>query len=675
MTLIGWILTSISSIGLVYFLYRLIVDIHLNRKLRIVQKGLGEVLPKVKTLFWVKRSYGAVLTFMFLTTTVFSGAFQQGINVEERMLVNAKPVMSATAIRNLLTSAYNITAGDPIRGDISTDMLESVSAPNREFIGTNNQIENVEEADIVKTDGNYIYYASRYRNTLRVLHIGDFGYATLTDEIDLGNLYVDSIFLTDDYLIVVGYMYNSSPYYYDMAVDNVGWRYQSYSGTVRVLDRASLDIVYQLETDGGFYQYRLIEDALYLVSSKYMYNNDEDLRPQFKATKGEEVDEFYVEYDHIYYFDGVPAYNMTVLTGINLKDFTVTSQAFLGYVNQIFATENTLYTTFSYGRYYSFLGFAQGYVYKTQIIKFSMDHDTATLTYIGQGVVDGMIQNQYWMDEYQGYLRVVTTAFGPIINRLFILKESKTTDDLVIVGSITEGLGKPNEKVYSVDFQKDRAFVVTFEIIDPRYWIDLSDPTRPRILKATERPGFATYMHIWNDAGSQTVNIGYTADNSGRIIGMELNATDDSRDDFEDSYVLDHYSNDGQWSYSYSEAIYNPKALMVSPKHGIIAFPVSSHKVTYENNQYTYSFSSQYLVFYINFDAANKEDIISNPIVISHPESVYYASIDRGVYISEQGDKPFELIYTFSNLSMISFDLKTQTIYQTISFQQPKDDE
>lgn len=672
MTLLGWIITSFLGVGLGYFIYRLTVEIHLNKKLRMVQKSLGEVVPKVKAVFWVKRSYSVILTVMLMMTTVFSGAFDQTITFDQRILKNAKPVLTADTIRSLLSSQYYPVFGGP-RAGIATDMIENTSADNRDYIGTNNQIQNVEEADIVKTDGNYIYYAARYQNILRVFHIGNYGFATLSHEIDLNNLYVDSMFLTDEYLIVIGYTYDVSPYIYDSVYD-FGWRYMSYTGTVKVFDRETFDVVYTLETDGNFYQYRLIEDALYLVSNKYIHGNNDELRPYFKTTEGQTMREFYLDYDEIYYFDNVPVYSMTVLTGINLNTFDITSEAFLGYVNQIFATENTLYTAFSYTKYYSFLGFTQGYYTQTQIIKFSMDHEKASLTYIGQGVVDGYIENQYWMDEYQDDLRVVTTASNPVINRLFVLRESKTTDDLIIIGSITEGLGKPDEKVYSVDFQNDKAFVVTFQIIDPRYWIDLSNPRQPRILKATERPGFATYMHIWNEAGSQTVNIGYTADSSGRIIGMELSATDDSKVDFEDSYVLPYQSDDRTWTYAYSEAIYNPKALMVSPRHGIIAFPVSSYRYTRINDVYTYSYVNQYLVFYINFDAVNKEDIISSPIIINHPQSERYFNIERGVYISESGDNPFELIYTFSNLSMISFDLKTQTIYQTITYNVPNDD-
>jgi len=241
----------------------------------------------------------------------------------------------------------------------------------------------------------------------------------------------------------------------------------------------------------------------------------------------------------------------------------------------------------------------------------------------------------------------------------------------VIVGSITEGLGKPNERVYSVDFQGTTGYVVTFEQIDPRYWIDLSDPKNPKILKATERPGFSTYLHIWNDEGTQVVGFGFSADENGRVNGMEIIASNDDLG-LEDSYVLSHQDLSGVWSYSYSEASYNPKAMMISPDHGIVAFPVMTYSYQ-EVSPYEYksTYISQYLVFYIDFTKENPDDYISDPIVISHEASEYYFGIDRGVYISESGDNGFEMIYTLSVSGMVSYNLETRTVGQTVLFELP----
>ena len=679
MTLFGWIALSVFSLITLYFTFQLTKDILWNKKLRLFQKGLGETVVKAPALFWVKRSYGAVVAGLFVLATVFSGAFSQPPMLGDRVLVNAKALSSAEELRSLLGNQLNNQGG----WFAVDDMLEGVDAlraeagvdnqnkAERDYIGTNNQVEGIEEADIVKTDGNMIYYASRYQNKVRILSIGTGGLATLEEDLDLGDVYTDSIFLTDEYLIVIGYNYQSYPFYYAEDLDFVGWRYPAYTGSVIVYDRETLEVAYQLQTDSNFYQYRLIDDALYLISNKSLYGDE--LRPTFSEKEGaaDEVTS-HLDYSDIYYFDDVPVYGMTVFTGIKLNEtFDVTSQAFLGYVNQIYADEDNLYTAFSYTKYYEFTDAFIGYTTQTQILKFAINTEDASLEYIAQGIVDGQIENQYWMDEYEGYLRVVTSDWSPIKNRLFILKEKGDTDDLEIVGSITSGLGKPNERVYSVDFQGPTGYVVTFQQIDPRYWIDLSDPTNPVILKATDREGVPTYLHIWNESGTQVVAFGFTADTNGRMTGMELSAYDEVLG-IEDAYQLLHQDQAGIWSYSYSEASYNPKALMVSPEKGIIAFPIMSWSYQHIGNyEYKSTYISQYLVFYIDFSQENPDDIISDPIVISHPESDYYFGIERGVYISESGEEGFEVIYTLSNMGMISYNLRTKEIYQTIEFELP----
>lgn len=679
MTLFGWIALSVFSIIALYFLIQLTNDILWNHQLRRFQKGVGDAVSKTpRTLFWVKRSYGAVVAGLFVLATVFSGTFSLPPILGDRILVNAKSLSNAEELQHMISlNQINNQGGWFATTDsFNEDMLEKANGDmdaigaERDFIGTNNQVEGVEEADIVKTDGNMIYYASRYQNKIRILSIGVNGFATLEEDLDLGDVYTDSIFLTDQYLIVIGYIYDNSPYFYDAALVT-GWRYPAYTGTVIAYDRDTLEIAYQLETDGNFYQYRLIKDeitgeeALFLISNKTLSGSDP--RPTFNQKIGEEDEAVsHLDYSSIYYFDDVPVYGMTVFTGIDLANFNLSSKAFLGYVNQIYADEDNLYTTFTYYDYYRFTEAFEGYTTKTQILKFEMNIEDARLDYIAQGIVDGRIDNQYWMDEYQGYLRVVTTDWNPVKNQLFILKEKKDTDDLEIVGSITSGLGKPDETVYSVDFQGSIGYVVTFREIDPRYWIDLSNPTKPKILKETERPGVSTYLHIWNEEGNQVIGFGFMSDSNGRITGIELYAEDEELMSKKDTYQLPYQDSSGLWSYSYSEALYNPKALMISSTKGIFGFPIMSWAYSKNKSYYV----SMYLVFYIDFTKENPDDILSDPIVITSDQSEHFFGIDRGVYISDE-EEGFEMIYTLSNMGMISYNLKTKEIYQTIDFELP----
>jgi inhibitor of cysteine peptidase len=663
MTLTGWIIVSLLSVVVLVFGYRFISDILWNTKLGKFHKTNHVVVPKVSGLYWLKRSYGLVLSSLLVVATVSTGAFSIPITMGERVLVNAAPVQSLSNLMQIIEDA-NASPwwNDFFRGDIAIDAIEpemeasgdySGSTP-RDYIGTNTQIEGVDEADIVKTDGYTIYYASRYQNKIRVIDILDDHTAELQADLDLGNLYTDALYLTETQLIVIGYIYTVIPYEYIEGSDYFGWAYISYTGAVRVYDRETMELEYTLETDSNFYEHRLIGNSLFLISSKSIHTDE--LRPVFKETEGEEdTVTNYLPYEDIYYFDDMPIYSMTVVTGIQLETYEVTSQAFLGGVSEIFASEDSIYTVNSYYTY----TLLNEYRNFSQIVKYDLDTEHASITYVGEARVEGYVGDQYWMDEFNGYFRVVTSTWWPTHNALYILEEDEETDVLNVVGSITEGLGKENEQVKSVRFIGNTGYVVTFEQTDPLYRIDLSDPTAPVIVSAIEEPGYSTYMHIWDEEAGYVVGFGFSADTNGRVNGLKISAYDTSDPSITEpleSYQLNAEDEEGIYSYSYSEASYNPKALMVSPTHGIIAFPVMSFRYFYdsEKGDYEYSYVSQFMVFYIDFTA---EQIISDPIIINHEETYYYAGIDRGVYINGH-------IYTLSYTEMKIFDLMNQVVLE-----------
>ncbi len=651
MTLTGWIIVSLLSAGVLVFGYRFISDILWNTKLGKFHKTNHVVVPKVSGLYWLKRSYGLVLSSLLVVATVSTGAFNIPVTMGERVLVNATPVQSLSNLTQIIDEA-NASPwwNDFFRGDIAVDEMapnmegaeDYAGGEERDYIGTNTQIEGVDEADIVKTDGYTIYYASRFQNKIRVIDILDDHTAELQADLDLGDLYTDALYLTETQLIVIGYIYTVVPYTYEEGSDYFGWAYVSYTGAVQVYDRATMELEYTLETDSNFYEHRLIGNSLFLISSKSIHTDE--LRPVFKETEGEEdTVTTYLPYEDIYYFDDMPIYSMTVVTGIQLETYEVTSQAFLGAVSEIFASEDSIYTVNSYYTY-TLLNEYRNY---SQIVKYDLDTEHATITYVGEARVEGYVGDQYWMDEFNGYFRVVTSTWWPTHNALYILEEDDETDALNIVGSITEGLGKDNEQVKSVRFVGNTGYVVTFEQTDPLYRIDLTDPTAPVIVSAIEEPGYSTYMHVWDEEAGYVVGFGFSADTNGRVNGLKISAYDTSDPLITEpleSYQLNDQDEEGIYSYSYSEASYNPKALMVSPDHGIIAFPVMSFRYFYdsETGDYEYSYVSQFMIFYIDFTA---EQIISDPILINHEETYYYAGIDRGVYIDVKFDVDQELYY------------------------------
>ena len=107
--------------------------------------------------------------------------------------------------------------------------------------------------------------------------------------------------------------------------------------------------------------------------------------------------------------------------------------------------------------------------------------------------IPGSPLNQYSTDLWDGHLRVVTTEHDwrseddRTRNKIFVLAvpEAGASPEMVRVGE-SGHVGKPNESVYSVRFIGPRAYVVTFERIDPFYIYDLSDPANPAKLGELE---------------------------------------------------------------------------------------------------------------------------------------------------------------------------------------------
>ncbi|HEC94696.1 MAG TPA: hypothetical protein ENI45_01870, partial [Thermoplasmatales archaeon] len=118
------------------------------------------------------------------------------------------------------------------------------------------------------------------------------------------------------------------------------------------------------------------------------------------------------------------------------------------------------------------------------------------VSYAAQGEVPGRVLNQFSMDEYNGFLRVATTAGsvwgGESRNNIYILNQ-----DLDRVSEL-EGIA-PGERIYSARFMGPKAYLVTFKKVDPFFTIDLSDPYNPKILGELKIPGYSDYLHPYDE--------------------------------------------------------------------------------------------------------------------------------------------------------------------------------
>ena len=201
--------------------------------------------------------------------------------------------------------------------------------------------------------------------------------------------------------------------------------------------------------------------------------------------------------------------------------------------------------------------------------------------YRGSGVVSGQLygggNNDFRISEYRDVLRLVTTIFTDdeedrFDHVLSTLSASSEAPELNLLASLPEPggeeLGKANEDLYGVRFIGERAYLVTFERVDPLYVIDLSDPAAPVIAGTLEVPGFSDLLHPVSE--DLLLGIGQVMVEDRRYAKVELFDISDianpgSRDAILLGVALD---------YSFSPAQYNRYAFTYRPGSSADRFTV-----------------------------------------------------------------------------------------------------
>jgi hypothetical protein len=149
-----------------------------------------------------------------------------------------------------------------------------------------------------------------------------------------------------------------------------------------------------------------------------------------------------------------------------------------------------------------------------------------------------------------------------------VLENFRAWDPEVIHSAVDEGrLGSlelaKGEDLYATRFAGDRVYVVTFLQTDPLWVVDLKDPANPVVSGHLEVPGFSTYLQ---PVGDYLFSVGLE---SGTVAASLFNVSDPANPGLVTRLNLGN-------SYSYSEAVWDEKAVKVLPDAGLVMIPVSS---------------------------------------------------------------------------------------------------
>jgi len=208
---------------------------------------------------------------------------------------------------------------------------------------------------------------------------------------------------------------------------------------------------------------------------------------------------------------------------------------------------------------------------RTQIYKFDVSRPGQPV-YEASGEVPGSLIDQYAMSEYDGALRVVTTAFIAAPGGLWSATSESALHVLRQQGeSLSEiaqlgGLGR-GERVYSVRFVGSTGYVVTFRQTDPLYVVDLSDPTSPEAVGELQLTGYSAYLHPAGDG--RLIGVGQEANARGRVLGVQVSLFDVG--DPSKPALLARYQLNG----GHSEAEADPHAFLYWPETGLVLIPVT----------------------------------------------------------------------------------------------------
>lgn len=502
------------------------------------------------------------------------------------------------------------------RAAADAPQMEQSSANETDYSRTNIQVEGVDEADIVKTDGAYIYQVNRSRViVIQALPASEMAVKKVISFADKSfeprEMYVDG-----EHLVVVGMSYAHR----DTAQDRVA-RIGPLAETTKavvfdVRDKNSIKQLREIEVEGRYLTSRKIDKNVYLITNKYPdyyflrepFGGDlEYLRPAYRDTAAGDGYQR-IACTEICYFPGFSVPNYLLAASFNLDSGRkMELGAYLGAGENVYASRDNLYvaaTTIQHRPVVprpiplpiaeidgvSSLSRVSAEIMppvlppedKTTIYRFSFDN--ARLVFSGQGEVPGSVLNQFSMDEHDGYFRLAVTEGGrwggEWSNSLYVLNK-----DLNITGKIKDIA--PGERIYSVRFMGDRGYVVTFKTIDPLFAFDLSDPSNPTLLGALKIPGFSNYLHPYD--ANHLIGFGKDAveavrkNPDGTVTrqgfaweqGMKI-ALFDVTD--AGNPVEKHAVRIGDRG-THSEVLNNHKALLFSREKGLLAFPVTVAEV------------------------------------------------------------------------------------------------
>lgn len=534
---------------------------------------------------------------------------------------------------------------------------------SKDYSTTNIQVENVDEADITKTDGDYIYSISDNNVIItNVINPEAIEIAATIQPTD-GSIPEDLILYKDELVVISSKTTNNTSYYY---------RYSSTNNTIvkiyNIANKTNPILVKDYELNQPYYTSRCIDNVLYVISSGKMRKEGDSINRAYKEDNTEQE----IEFQNIKYLKDVNTKQQTIISVVDLDnakaDIRVSSY-FID-ISNAYVSENSIYLLdekYEYdnnvptvSKLFGLKGVLGAFEEdddittsrnKTEIYKFNISKD-GDISYGAKTKIAGKTINQYSLDEQNGHLRIA--LYDSDGSRVAIFDEG-----LNQIG-ISEYVAK-GEKMYSSRFMENKVYFVTYKTMDPLFVIDLSDETKPQVLGKLKIPGYSTYLHPYDEnhligIGMQTEEVvrknssGKVISTTSKITGMKM-ALFDVSDVNNPIQISETIIGDRRTT---SAILTNPKALLFSKERNLIAIPVNNYTEDFEiddSENYSSLVSSYtnynkeyvaegYFVYNINVeDGFNLKGVITHEVPSKNSDSSYNyynnSKLLRGLYIDE----------------------------------------
>ena len=412
---------------------------------------------------------------------------------------------------------------------------------NKAYSETNVQVAGVDEADIVKTDGKYIYAVSGGVIYIAQAYPGET--AAIVGHISLEGFSPQELFIDGDRLAVFGYTYAGGEPDYPITImpaDTMPgmpsiYPYRTGLTSVKlydIRDRSNPELLKSIDIEGSYLTSRKIGTDVYFVINSYPAYFEtkpaaSDLIPGYRETNGDAKPSAGLQpiasYDQIGYIPPVQADSFLTIASFSMTDAekAVNKTVIVGSGENVYASADNLYIAQTSWPVFDGIGMPiSDQTQNTVVTKFSLN--AGKIIYKATGDVKGHILNQFAMDEYDGNFRIATTISGYVNNR------DTSTNNVYVLNASLQQVGAledvaPGESIYAVRFMGKRAYMVTFLHVDPLFVIDLAQPDNPKILGKLKIPGYSNYLQPYDE--THLIGIGHEVDAS---IDADLVHTDNA---------------------------------------------------------------------------------------------------------------------------------------------------